>query len=99
MLVEADYFPLLNELWEINASKETRIERLMSSRNYSLEKCESIIGSQHDTAFYEDADLRYKNAAERNDYFGFKVIDNNSDIENLYRQIDLAMEETNGRIG
>lgn len=97
LLVEAGYFSMLNELWEVNASKETRIERLMSSRDYSLEKCESIIAMQHDTVFYENAHNEYIKKAKRKDYYGFKIINNDSTPENLYEQIDKAMEEINGR--
>ena len=97
LLVEAGYFSMLNELWEVNASKETRIERLMSSRDYTLEKCESIIAMQHDTVFYENANNGYLKKTKRKDYFGFKIINNDSTPENLYEQIDKAMEEINGR--
>ena len=98
LLCEADYFSLLNELWEINASKETRIERLMSSRGYSLEKCESIIGLQHCSDFYENANDEYLKKTERKDYYGLKIINNDSAPEDLYDQIDKAMEEINGRL-
>ena len=98
LLCEADYFSLLNELWEINASKETRIERLMSSRGYSLEKCESIIGLQHCSDFYENANDEYLKKTERKDYYGLKIINNDSTPEDLYDQIDKAMEEINGRL-
>ncbi|MBR6382907.1 MAG: dephospho-CoA kinase [Lachnospiraceae bacterium] len=97
LLCEADYFSLLNELWEINATKETRIERLMSSRAYSLEKCESIIGLQHCSEFYEKANEEYLKKTKRKDYFGLKIINNDSTPEDLYEQIDKAMEEINGR--
>ena len=97
LLVEAGYFSMLNELWGVNASKETRIERLMSSRDYSLEKCESIIAMQHDTVFYENANNEYLKKTKRKDYFGFRIINNDSTPENLYEQIDKAMEEINGR--
>ncbi|MBP5529711.1 MAG: dephospho-CoA kinase [Lachnospiraceae bacterium] len=97
LLCEADYFSLLNELWEINASKETRIERLMSSRGYSREKCESIIELQHCTDFYENASSEYLKKTDRKDYFGFKVIHNDSAPDDLYCEIDKAMEEINGR--
>ncbi len=98
LLVEADYFPILNELWEISADKEVRIKRLKESRNYSLEKCESIISKQHDTYYYAEADKKYRESAGRNDYFGFRVFSNNSSKEDLYNQIDIAMEEVNGCI-
>ena len=98
LLCEEDYFSLLNELWEINASKETRIERLMSSRGYSLEKCESIIGLQHCSDFYENANDEYLKKTERKDYYGLKIINNDSTPEDLYDQIDKAMEEINGRL-
>ncbi|MCR4649094.1 MAG: dephospho-CoA kinase [Lachnospiraceae bacterium] len=98
LLAEAGYFPILNELWEISADKEIRIKRLTESRNYSLEKCESIISKQHDTEFYSEADKNYRKSSQRNDYFGFRVILNNTTKEDLYDQIDIAMEEVNERI-
>ena len=99
LLVEANYFDDLNELWEVFAEKDIRIERLMKQRNYSLEKCENIIGSQHDTLYYVVADEEYQKSSNRDDYYGFKMIFNNSSEEELFMQIDIAMEEINERIG
>ena len=93
LLVEADYFDVLNELWEIKTDKEIRIRRLIESRGYSLEKCENIIASQHDTLYYMNADSAYRDRISRDDYYGFKTVLNNSTIEDLYRNIDAAMGE------
>ena len=98
LLVEADYFSLLNELWEINADKETRIERLMSSRGYPKEKCDSIIDLQHGTEYFKNASDDYIKKTARKDYYGFKVLKNNLRPDDLYKQIDEAMEENNGRL-
>ena len=97
LLVEADYFSLLNELWEINADKETRIERLISSRGYPREKCESIIDLQHGTEYFKNASDEYIKKTARKDYYGFKVLNNNLTPDDLYKQIDEKMEEINGR--
>ena len=71
----------------------------MKQRNYSLDKCENIIGSQHDTLYYVVADEEYQKSSNRDDYYGFKMIFNNSSEEELFMQIDIAMEEINERIG
>ena len=61
-------------------------------------KCESIIGLQHCTEFYENANKEYQDKTERKDYYGLKIINNDSTPEDLYNQIDNAMEEINGRL-
>ena len=99
LLVEADYFDVLNELWEIKSDEELRIKRLIDSRGYSLEKCRNIISSQHDTFYYMAADFAYREKTSRKDYYGFKTILNNSSREDLYRNIDRAMGEIYERFG
>lgn len=46
LLIEAGYKNICTELWYIYADKDERIKRLISSRGYSREKCESIINNQ-----------------------------------------------------
>ncbi|MCI8454451.1 MAG: dephospho-CoA kinase [Lachnospiraceae bacterium] len=45
----ADFF---DEIWYIDTAKENRISRLMESRGYTREKCESIIANQASEADY-----------------------------------------------
>ncbi|MCQ2542584.1 MAG: dephospho-CoA kinase [Lachnospiraceae bacterium] len=99
LLVQANYLPVLNELWEIKCSKEVRIERLCESRGYSKEKAESIINSQVDDNYYEIACTEYINTTDRNDFFGYKPIINDMMVEFLYIQLDAAMEVINESIG
>lgn len=45
-LFDAAALSFLDEIWYVFASEKIRIERLMESRGYSLEKCRSILASQ-----------------------------------------------------
>jgi len=97
LLCEADYFSIINELWEINACKDIRINRLMSSRGYSKEKCESIISLQHETDYFKKANDDYIKKTKRKDYYGFTIIKNDLETEDLFKQTDKAMEVIYGR--
>lgn len=46
LFIEAGYMDICDELWYIYTDKNIRIDRLMKSRGYSLEKAESIIANQ-----------------------------------------------------
>ncbi len=46
LLIEERYDLLLDELWYVYASEETRILRLMENRGYSREKCLRIMAAQ-----------------------------------------------------
>ncbi len=46
LLIQAGYLDMLDELWVITCDHDIRVERLMSSRDYSREKAESIMASQ-----------------------------------------------------
>ncbi|MFR5602406.1 MAG: dephospho-CoA kinase, partial [Lachnospiraceae bacterium] len=45
-LVDEKEETMYDEIWYVFASRETRISRLMESRGYSKEKCDSIMSSQ-----------------------------------------------------
>lgn len=98
LLCEADYFPILNVLFEVKAEKQVRIQRLMENRGYSFEKCNEIIDSQSDDSFYKKASDDYENTCDRNDYFGYFCIKNNKNEEDLTYQIEGVMEDLNERI-
>ncbi len=84
LLVEAGYLEILDELWYIYADKSSRKTRLVNSRGYTEEKCESIMESQlSDEEFRENATT---------------VIRNNGDVEETYRQIDECMGEYKWRV-
>ena len=58
LLLEDRYQDFLDEIWYVYAQTEVRIRRLMESRGYTREKCESVIRSQADEQFYRaHADL------------------------------------------
>ena len=58
LLLEDRYQDFLDEIWYVHAETEVRIRRLMESRGYTREKCESVIRSQADESFYRaHADL------------------------------------------
>ena len=46
LLIEAGYKDFCNELWYVYADVQTRIERLMSSRDYTKDKCLNIMNNQ-----------------------------------------------------
>ncbi len=78
VIVEAAVFDtapedLFDEIWYVYTTEENRIKRLMASRGYSREKCESIIKKQ-------DSDSEYRARCGR-------VIDNNGSAEETEIQI------------
>lgn len=78
VVVEAAVFDtapegLFEEIWYVYTSKENRILRLMESRGYTREKCESIITKQ-------DSEEKYRSRADR-------VIDNNGTADETEQQI------------
>ena len=64
---------LFDEIWYVYTSEENRIRRLMESRGYTREKCESIIKRQ-------DPEAAYRKMADR-------VIDNNKTANETEQQI------------
>ena len=64
---------LFDEIWYVYTSEENRIRRLMESRGYTREKCESIIKRQAPEAVY-------RKMADR-------VIDNNKTAKETEQQI------------
>ncbi len=64
---------LLDETWYVYTTKENRIARLMESRGYTREKCESIMEAQI-------SDETYRAICGR-------VIDNNGGTENIETQL------------
>ena len=78
VIVEAAVFDtapkgLFDEMWYVYTTKENRIERLMESRGYTREKCESIIAQQ-------DSEDEYRSRCGR-------VIDNNGSEEDTKMQL------------
>lgn len=63
LLIETGYKDVLDELWYIYASSEVRINRLMASRGYTHDKCESIIAKQlSDEEFRKNCDFVVDNS-------------------------------------
>ncbi|NTV78544.1 MAG: dephospho-CoA kinase [Clostridiales bacterium] len=79
LLIEDGYLKIVDELWYIYADEKTRKERLKTTRNYSDEKINSILKNQL-------LDSDYRKYCET-------VIDNSSDLEHTYRQIDRKLED------
>lgn len=73
LLIEAGYKQICDEIWYVYASIPTRSKRLMASRNYNLDRIESIMDTQ-----LSDREFR-KNC----EY----VIDNDGDLENTRASI------------
>ncbi len=77
LLIEAGYQHFCTELWYVYTSKSLRINRLISSRGYSEEKCLSIIDNQlSDEIFREKCDF---------------IIDNENDFNITKNQIEKHM--------
>ncbi len=73
LFIEAGYTDICDELWYIYTDKNIRIERLMNSRGYSVEKAESIIANQlSDEKFRKNCQI---------------VIDNSKDTDYTETQI------------
>lgn len=72
---------LFDEIWYVYTAEETRIARLMESRGYTREKCESIIKRQ-------DSESEYRKRCNR-------VIDNNGGTEQTAKQLkEILINET-----
>jgi len=54
LLLEDHYEEICDEIWAVCADREIRIERLMESRGYSRDKCESIMAAQKEDSYYTD---------------------------------------------
>ena len=62
LLLEDHYEEICDEIWAVCTDKEIRIRRLMESRGYSREKCESIMAAQQTDEYYlERADFVISN--------------------------------------
>lgn len=81
LLIEESYHEICDELWIVTANREKRIERLMQSRKYSREKCESIMDNQL-------SDEEYK-------AYATFVLENSGDIEDTVKQIKEHFREEN----
>lgn len=74
LLIEDGYTEICDELWYIYAPEELRIQRLMEARNYSREKCESIMKHQASDTFYRSHCTH--------------IIENGHSIENTKKQTE-----------
>lgn len=73
LLIEGGYKELLDEMWFIYTDAATRRKRMKITRGYSDEKIDHILKSQlSDDEFIHECD---------------RVIDNNSSLENIRRQL------------
>lgn len=80
LLIEDGYQQICDELWYIFVSPETRIKRLMKQRNYTREKCLSIMKSQSSDDYYEaNTDVIIHN----NDDFSFTSAQIKARLNNL----------------
>lgn len=79
LIDDPDYKSICDELWYVRVDEEVRIKRLMLQRNYTREKCLSIMQSQSpDTYYQENVDF---------------VIDNNGDYENTSKHIEARLNK------
>lgn len=73
ILIQAHYLDLIDELWVVYADYDTRVERLISSRGYTVEKIDNIISNQ----LSDDEMKRYASF----------LIDNTDTIDYVRRQL------------
>lgn len=67
ILIEAGYVDLLDYLWFVYTRKDLRIERLMSSRGYSITRCMDIMDNQlSDDDYRTHADFTIDNSFDFN---------------------------------
>ncbi len=79
LLIENGFDQICDELWYIYVNKYIRIQRLMSGRGYSREKCISIINSQKTDDFYK-MNCKY-------------TIDNSYDLDKTLLDIDNLLKK------
>lgn len=79
LLIEDGYLEIVDELWYIYASDDVRRRRLRETRNYTDEKINAIMEKQ----LKEDAFRKHCSM----------VIDNSTNLEDAYRQIDEKLRE------
>lgn len=77
LLIEAGYQSICDEVWYVSVSDETRRKRLKESRGYTDEKIDSILANQ-----LSDDEFREKCT---------KIIENNSQIEEIAERIQLML--------
>lgn len=75
IMVEAHWLNLVDYVWLITCSEEVRIERLMRSRNMSIEKIKNIIESQQKDSYLKS--------------FANVVIDNSFKKEQTFKKVYL----------
>lgn len=73
ILIQAHYLELIDELWVVYADYNIRVERLISSRGYTVEKIDNIISNQ----LSDDEMKRYASF----------LIDNTGTIDDVRRQL------------
>lgn len=78
ILIQAHYLDLIDELWVVYADYDTRVERLISSRGYTVEKIDNIISNQ----LSDDEMKRYASF----------LIDNTGTIDDVRRQLSAYLK-------
>lgn len=83
LMTEGHLLELCDYIWFVYADRETRIQRLMSSRGYSYERCEATISRQKsDEQFLAESQA---------------VIDNSGTLETARRAIREQLKKVNFR--
>lgn len=58
LLLDTHLYKVCDEVWNVTASIEKRIERLCNYRGYTKERAYSIINNQHDSNWYKEHSTR-----------------------------------------
>ena len=83
LLVECGYDRILDELWYVYASEETRRKRLKDTRGYSDEKIRGIFDSQISEKEYREHCAR--------------VIDNDGSMQAMHASVDKILKEVSNK--
>lgn len=79
LLIQDGYLKVCDEMWYIYTEPELRIQRLVERRGFTRERALSVMASQEPDEFYE------RNCT--------KKIDNSKNLEELQKQIVLALAD------
>ena len=79
LLIECGYRDICDEFWYVHSEEGIRRRRMKETRNYSDEKIDSIIRNQlSEEQFAKNCD---------------KILENNSDLEHLRKEIEKLMDQ------
>jgi dephospho-CoA kinase len=85
LLIEADWLPLVDEVWLVTASPETVRQRLQARNSFTAEQA--------------DARIRAQLSNDERRPYADVVIANDGSLEELHRAVDTAWAELQAKVG